>query len=213
LPVFTSVKVKGNQTKALSNAKQIALALRLYASDNSGNFPAYTLQNGSPTTTTVSTANDAFAELFPTYLTDESIFATPGSAWSPTGPDQQYDNAPDNTSGKTLEAGENTWAYVTGLNDSSNAAVPLIADGFTGNAGVTSSHTYTVDPTQKGGVWKGKQAIVVHSDASGGIQNVSQTQYYIVGPCGNGVSNGDIFTTANGADGWLGSGNVTLNPK
>ena len=36
LPAFTSVQQKGKQTKALSNAKQIAIALRLYASDHDG---------------------------------------------------------------------------------------------------------------------------------------------------------------------------------
>src|SRR6202041_1475337 len=83
LPVFTSVQVKGAQTKALSNAKQIALALRLYASDNNGIYPSYTSVNGRPSTTTITDSNTAFAELFPTYVQQEAIFYLAKSAWTP----------------------------------------------------------------------------------------------------------------------------------
>ena len=39
LPVYTTVQERGAQTKDLSNAKQIALACKLYATDNDGKFP------------------------------------------------------------------------------------------------------------------------------------------------------------------------------
>ena len=39
LPVFSSVQERGAQTKDLSNAKQIALACKLYAADNEGKYP------------------------------------------------------------------------------------------------------------------------------------------------------------------------------
>src|ERR1700751_2044225 len=72
LPVYTSVQLKGAQTKALSNAKQIGLALRLYASDNNGTYPGYLVNaDGTATTdppTAVSSSNDAFCQLFPTYI-------------------------------------------------------------------------------------------------------------------------------------------------
>ena len=72
LPVFTSVQIKGAQTKALSNAKQIGLALRLYASDNNGTYPSYLVNpDGTATTnppTPVTSSNDAFCQLFPTYV-------------------------------------------------------------------------------------------------------------------------------------------------
>src|SRR5947208_14810458 len=90
---FTSFQQKGKQTKALSNAKQIALALRLYASDHDGTYPSTTLDaSGNPTTTDVSTSNDAFAQLFPTYIKSEAIFYVGGSAWcAPGPPDEQTD--------------------------------------------------------------------------------------------------------------------------
>src|SRR5438874_13365078 len=40
LPAFNGVKERGDQTKDLSNAKQIALALRQFAIDNNGNYPS-----------------------------------------------------------------------------------------------------------------------------------------------------------------------------
>ena len=71
LPVFNSVQVRGSQTKALAQAKQIGLALKLFAGDNDGVYP----KSGVPTLlTAVTTSNDAFAALFPTYTTSESIF-------------------------------------------------------------------------------------------------------------------------------------------
>ena len=70
LPVFSQVQIKGAQTKALSNAKQIALACKVYATDNNGLFPAAsgTTVGGS------STSNGNLAMLFPQYLTNETIF-------------------------------------------------------------------------------------------------------------------------------------------
>ena len=57
LPVFGEVKERGNLTKALSNAKQIGTACRIYALDNDGKFPV------------------KLADLVPDYLPDASILA------------------------------------------------------------------------------------------------------------------------------------------
>ena len=40
LPVFAKVQEKANIAKAMSNAKQITVACRVYASDNNGKYPA-----------------------------------------------------------------------------------------------------------------------------------------------------------------------------
>ena len=40
LPAYTSVQERAQQTKDLSNAKQIVLALKQFASDNNGAFPS-----------------------------------------------------------------------------------------------------------------------------------------------------------------------------
>lgn len=216
LPAFTSVQQKGKQTKALSNGKQIALALRLFASDHDGTYPSYVVDaNGNPTTTpptNVASSNDAFCQLFPTYMKSEAIFYVGGSAWcAATAPDEVQDATLIVPSTNTLKTGENEWALVLQLNDTFNPSVPLIADGFT--SGGAASHTYTQDQSLPGGVWKGKTAIVVRADGSSGAAlKVDPATLTVVGPNG-GAAPGDIFTTANGANGWLGVTNIVVNPK
>ena len=210
LPVFSQVQIKGAQTKALSNAKQIATALKLYAIDNSGQFPSYTLMGGVPTSSPVTYSNTAFAQLIPDYVPSEDIFWLAKSALcNPTGADDIIDNPPQDTPVQTLKAGECEWAYVLALNDTSNAALPVIADGFNQAAG----HTYTTDQTLAGGVWQGKQAVVVKVDTSAAVLKVTRSTYTVQGPNGSSSGVGDIFTTANGANGWLGMTNVVVNPN
>ena len=59
LPVFGEVKERATLTKALSDAKQIGTACRIYAVGNDGKFPA------------------KLEELIPDYLPDPSILACP----------------------------------------------------------------------------------------------------------------------------------------
>jgi prepilin-type N-terminal cleavage/methylation domain-containing protein len=210
LPVFGSVQVKGAQTKALSNAKQIGTALRLYAVDNSGVYPSYVLKDGKPTTGQVSDSNTAFAQLIPDYIPNEDIFWLTKSKWcSVTAPDNQMDPAGTDTPTKTLSAGENEWAYVLGLNDTTNPSFPVIANGF--EDGGDKSHKYTLDESKRGGVWKGKAAIVVRGDTSGSVMKVNRSTLMVEGPNG-GEKDGDIFTTVNSANGWLGDTNIVVNP-
>jgi type II secretory pathway pseudopilin PulG len=209
LPVFGSVQVKGAQTKALSNAKQIGTALRLYAVDNNGVFPSNALKTGKPGDTPVEDSNSAFAQLMPDYLQSEDIFWLTKSKWcnlSP--PDNQLDTTVLDKPDKTLSAGENEWAYVLGLNDTSNPSFPVIANGFVDKV----SHKYSINEGEKGGVWKGKQAIVVRVDTSGSVMKVDRTDLIVKGPNG-GTTDGDIFETKNGDKGWLSEANKVVNPK
>ncbi len=59
LPVFSSVQERGALTQSLANAKQIALACKLYAMDNEGHFPA------------------SLDLLVPDYVEGKSIFHSP----------------------------------------------------------------------------------------------------------------------------------------
>lgn len=207
LPVFGSVQVKGAQTKALSNAKQIGTALRLYAVDNNGTYPSYTLDaNGKPTTMKVADSNTAFAQLIPDYLANEDIFwLTKSPTCNPTPPDGQMDPAGTYTPSLTLAAGENEWAYVLGLNDTSNPSFPLIADGFNDK----SSHKYSEQEGALGSVWKAKNAIVVRCDTSGAVVKVDRKDKTVKGPVG-GTADDDIFS--NNLTTWLGANNDTVNP-
>lgn len=204
------VGTKGLQTKALYNAKQVGLALRLYAGDHNGLYPSQTLSGGKPTSALVPDSNTAFAQLFPTYVQSESIFWVPQSAWcNPNPPDEVTD--PDGTDipFKTLARGENEWAYVLNITDTSNPAVPLLASGFADPV----RHTYTTNAHAPGGRWKGVNAVVVRADNSGAVMKVNPKTMTVSGTDSTLGVMDDIFTTGNSAKGWLQPGNVVVNPK
>lgn len=205
LPVYTTVQERGAQTKDLSNAKQIALACKLFAADNDGKYPDKDGQAADPPVTPLtatSTSNMAFACLVPNYLPSEKLFYLGKSAWSPTVPDEKMAVAADRCEAKT-----NNFAYVLGLTDISNPSFPLIADAPNtgGNSGV-----YSTDPTAKGGVWKGKKAIVIRCDQSGTVETgtITGTTSIIKGPVG-GSAPDDIFKPAAT---WLSASNSLLLP-
>lgn len=157
LPVFANAQKRGKLAASLSNAKQIGLALKMYAGDHDGLFPVYT-DPDSPTNK-VSTSNEAFTELMPKYTNSKLIFGNRGSAWckgaTPT--------ADSSNQYKVLTA-ESDWAYVRGLNDTSDSRWPLLATAF-----ADSSGTYTKGTSKKGGVWDGSDAVVVNVDTSARI--------------------------------------------
>jgi len=199
LPVFSSVQIKGAQTKDLSNAKQIALGLRLFAQDNNGIYPTTEPVAGSSLTT----ANDAYRNLVPQYIPQEKIFYLAKSAWTPKPPDEI-------TSGLNgLSSGENNFAYVTGLNDSSIPNYPLIADGFGGSSGaISGAATYSspISANVKGAVWGGKNAIVIFCDGSGVVETCKSNLVLGVTPDS---SSANLFTTTTN---WIPSSQV-LNPN
>lgn len=211
LPVFGAVQIKGAQTKALSNAKQIGTALRLYAVDNNGVYPSYALTDGKPISTNpVTTSNAAFAQLIPDYVPNEDIFWLSKSKWCNVAPpDNQIDKDSPDAPVKTLTAGENEWAYVLGLTDTSNPSFPILADAFA--EGGDESHEYATSETVKGGVWRGKAAVIIRCDGSGTVAKVNSKSMQIEGPNGSNAD-GDIFTTGNAADGWLGEDNTVVQP-
>lgn len=172
LPVFGEVQVRGAQTKQLSNAKQIGTACKLFAMDYSGNYPRWTDTTVSPPTPQktdgLNDSNSVLKTLIPDYIQDETIF------WNPKSAGYCAKNPPDNKIGATtgagsggvaLDAGENGWGYVAGLNDTSNSRWPLIADGAP--AGV-----YDTNENNPGGVWKGKKAILIRVDISGTVETL-----------------------------------------
>jgi prepilin-type N-terminal cleavage/methylation domain-containing protein len=205
LPVFNGVTERANQTKDLSNAKQIGIAMKLFASDNNGFYPSklpaadYT----SAPATLPTNANQAFWWLFPNYLTTEDIFTVATSKWTPSAPDNKIDPAGSSTQTDTLKTGENTYAYVAGLTDTSNPAFPLLADGFS-----STIPKYDTNKGNKGGVWAGKKAIVIMCDASGQIMKVDATSLTVNRP---GVTPAvSIFAAATD---WLdATNNPVINP-
>ena len=170
LPVFGEVKIRGDQTKALSNAKQIGTACKIYATDNNGIYPhlATYPTTSAPTATNTeasssSSANLVLGILIPDYLPDRNIFVNAKSAFT-----KKYQSA---QAAEGLPVNTNEWAYVCGLSDTSNSRWPLLADGFKPGS-ETSDPAYVADEAAPGGIWKGKKAIVIRVDGSGAVETL-----------------------------------------
>ncbi|MDQ3624531.1 MAG: type II secretion system GspH family protein [Verrucomicrobiota bacterium] len=160
LPVFGEVQTRGAQTKALSNAKQIGTACKLFAMDYNGIFPMWS--NVDEKTEAGPDSNSVLKTLIPDYVPDKAVFSIPKSAFCRK--TRASSNLPN-----TLDPGDNEWAYVIGLTDTSNPRFPLLADGFVPGS-ETSSPYYVADDTLPGGVWKGKRAVVIRCDVSGTVE-------------------------------------------
>ena len=168
LPLFNSVAVRGPQTRALAQAKQAGLALKLFAGDHDGHYPG----QGVPVEMREAprNSNQTFACLFPTYTQSETIFGNKFSAYQTgNGPDNRIDPQYTGRPVETLRPGENVYGYVMGLTDDSNPDAPLVVDGSDG-----SGHYNKVEGL-RGGTWKGGKAIVIHLDNSGAIENLRGT--------------------------------------
>jgi prepilin-type N-terminal cleavage/methylation domain-containing protein len=149
-PVFNSVQRKAQQTKALSNAKQIGLACKLYALDEDGNFPAGA-GNSSDTFNNQLIAGG--------YMPNEEIFFVQGEYYSGGKLLLTKDGA--------LAAAENGWGYNPGMADTDYPQNALI---FTRPASATA-FVEAGNLTTPGGVWDGR-VIVVNIDYSGTVERV-----------------------------------------
>jgi prepilin-type N-terminal cleavage/methylation domain-containing protein len=220
LPVFSSVQERGKQTKDMSNGKQIALGLKQFAVDHNGVFPnkkpdvvSTDYDAGATVLTGTDFSNDAFWWMFPTYLTSEDIFTIGGSAWSPNPPDNILDAPTDTTRTKTLATAECGYEYITGQNDTSNPQFPLIMDA--GTATTEAAVTYTNVQTDKGGLWRGKKAVVIFVDGSGQVTTVNDQ----TSPVASFVRRpGHSYNISDNAqvdpnDPWLSTGNLRLPPQ
>jgi hypothetical protein len=215
LPLAISLaERRDKQIKDLLNARQIGFALKNFAVDHDRAFPNrepaadYT---SADDVTDGNKSNDAFWWLFPTYLTREDIFTVRGSNWSPTPPDNKLDAAGSAERTDTLRQGECAYLYVTGLNDTSNPEFPLLAD-----AGTAENVTvYTNRQNEKGGVWRGKKAIILFVDGSGRIVSVDDRTDRKAAFVKRPRRNYNLFdnTAGTSADPWLTPMNLILAPE
>jgi hypothetical protein len=106
-------------------------------------------------------ANRVLQTLIPDYLPDKGVFRVDKSAYC-----KRRASSGSDLAQTRLDPGDNEWAYVTGLSDTSNARFPLLADGF-----APGSTNYVADEQQPGGVWKGKKAVVIRVDISGTVES------------------------------------------
>ena len=178
LPVFGEVKIRGDQTKALSNAKQIGTACKIYATDNNGLYPHLSNYAGDSTTTPTEakssdTSNVILRNLIPDYLPDRNIFVNAKSAFT-----KKYQSATV-TANDPLPESTNEWAYVSGLSDTSNSRWPLLADGFEPGSTGGGAPVYVTDEGAAGGVWKGKKAVVIRVDGSGTVETLTAGKHEV----------------------------------
>jgi len=144
---FPGIKIalmNAQMTRSLADIRSIGLGLRSWATDNEGVFPAGETFLGEE----IASSNDAFRLLVPDYVDSEKIFSVSRSARG-----SKADNRIESAA-EILEPGENHFAYVAGLFDTSRSNWPLVADGTNGTG------TYVREVGQKGGCWEGRKALV-----------------------------------------------------
>lgn len=201
IPCTHGVNKKGLISDSMGNAKQIAVALRIYAEDNDGKFPI-ALADGKKLTVG-DPSNRVFEQLMPKYTTSGKIFMNKRSAWCAN---PATDTVADDAC--ILKRGQNDWNYVTGLKDDADPAWPLIA-----NATASATNlTYTNTKTAKGGVWGGTDAVVGFVDGS--VRLISGTEMNSTDKTRTFPkrkdTGGNLFIAT---PGWLSPGCVVLVPE
>ncbi len=144
VPAMTSAMTSAQMARTMANARSISMGLRQFASDNGGTFPVEEDLEGNP----ISSSNDAFRSLVPYYIDTEKIFALKRSAYG-----KEADGRQEEVS-EILEPGENHFAYIAGLSDTSQSSWPLVVDGTNG------SGLYVTERGEKGGAWEARKAVV-----------------------------------------------------
>ena len=159
-------KIRANNTA--TKLGTIHKWLSAYALDNGGAFP-----EGQ-------TSNSALREMFKNdnYGADEMQFAIENDPYCKNfnggkGPDGDKGRAPEYE--QALQPGENPFAYVSGLSNSDDGRLPIMANGFAGTDG-----RWTDNKTQKGGVFMGKYAAVVRVGGSAQATELKKEEGYEV---------------------------------
>jgi type II secretory pathway pseudopilin PulG len=144
-PIFNAAQRDVAMTEQVEHGRKLYAAMSGYAKDHDGHFPTY----GKPEdlTTLLDTSNEAFNTLIPRYLPDKEPCFNKRSAWCK--------EELDRTNPAVLRS-ESDWCYVRGLRATSPAIWPLL-----GNAFGPGSTTYHEKEKIPGGVWGGRNAVVV----------------------------------------------------
>ena len=142
------------RTRAVHNAKNIQVALFMYAGDHDGTYPSEKTAGEAESGDTAAACFNQLINLG--VVSDERVFWSKKNSVSHTVPKEK-----PNDDG-ILTAGENAWGYVRGLTTSSPAETPIIFD-----SSVSVGEFNTL-------VWDGK-AIVVRLDGSVTAMEVTPT--------------------------------------
>lgn len=154
---FQGAQRKARLSASLQNAKQIALAMKMYAGDNSGAYPAF--KDIDDPSTAVANSNEAMECLMPRYTQNKAMFDNRISAWC-----KGLRQAANTTNQYKVLQYENDWSYVVGLTEINDSRWPLLATAFA--PGGATNPVYVKDTNQRGGIWGGTDAIMIKVDCS-----------------------------------------------
>ena len=155
MPLYSTVARRAPFAIAISNCRQIEMALRAYAADHNGNYPDAALEHPL-------NSNEAFRKLFiEGYITDEKIF---GAEFSPYHPDGKIGQAPDYR--EALQAGENHWAMTQGLTDGGAADMPVVFEHPAVATWPPKWNADAVEVPKMGRVWRRHRVVVGLNDGS-----------------------------------------------
>lgn len=158
MPAMTGVIIKGNQMKLVNDGRQIYLALKMHSGDNDGVF-----------VTGTNNSNKAFRKLlFNGYISTEKPFYVPKSKWCKTDVKVNETIPSGSTEDSLLVAGANHYGYASGLTDQSAPGWPILFDGP--NDSNTTEAIYNANDATKGGLWKGRGAVIVYVDGSAKVE-------------------------------------------
>jgi prepilin-type N-terminal cleavage/methylation domain-containing protein len=187
VPAYTIVQRIANQNKGVSNARQVILAMKLFAKDHSSQYPD-TVPN--PVTGSLAqNANDAFRYMIQEKCApDERIFGCP-SGYNPDGTIGLSPNY-----GNALLPGENHWAMTAGQTDTTVGNMPLV---FENPASPSWPPLWNADMAGKiapGRTWADGKIIIGRNDGSVALEALADTKG-MVGPKVMAV-NLNLFTQA-----------------
>ncbi len=185
MPAFTTVQEKARIMEGSSNCRQIIIALKSYAGDNSGNYPDAD-KDEQP-----QTSNDAFRMLIKgQYLSDEKVFTCAGS---PFRGDNNIGESPDYE--EALKPGENHWVMTKQLSDSAPSNAPLVFENPVSESWPPAWDANAKGKQIKGRAWKSGKIIVGMNDSSVSAEPLDAKEGDNVGLKINKTNNKDLFTT------------------
>ncbi|MDI1314840.1 type II secretion system protein [Prosthecobacter sp.] len=174
VPTYNAVQTIANQTRGVSNARQIIVAMKLFSKDHSSQYPD-TVAN--PLTGSLAqNANDAFRLMIQERIvTDERIFGCPAGF----NPDNNIGQGPNY--GSALMPGENHWAITGGQTDTAGGDMPLV---FENPVSPTWPPLWNADvPGQisPGRTWPSGKIIIGRNDGSVAVEALAGTRG-MIGP-------------------------------
>ncbi|WP_395736784.1 type II secretion system protein [Prosthecobacter sp.] len=163
VPIYNIVQTTGNQTKGANNARQIIMAMKLFAKEHSSQYPD-TVAN--PQTGAVArNANEAFRLMFQEKIVqDERIFGCPAGL----NPDLNIGQGPDY--GSALMPGENHWAMTGGQTDAAPGNMPLVFENPATPSWPPLWNAEVAGQIAPGRTWPGGKIIIGRNDGSVAVE-------------------------------------------